>query len=196
MFITFEGPDGSGKTTQSKLLYEYLKKQDKDVLWTREPGGTELGKKLRNILLDDKTIKADKNAELLLFCADRAQHVGELIKPALAKGTIVICDRYVDSTTAYQAGGRGFSEKMIKDLNAYSTDNLIPDLTILIDVPAELGIKRATKTASDKFEDEALDFHNRVRQMYLKLAKKNKHIKVFDGTKSIEQIFGEIKQLF
>lgn len=196
MFITFEGPDGSGKTTQSKLLFDYLKSAGKDVVWTREPGGTELGKKLRNILLDDKTIKADKNAELLLFCADRAQHVAEIIKPALALGKIVICDRYIDSTTAYQAGGRGFPEKMIKDLNAYSTDNLIPDLTFLIDVPSELGLQRATKTASDKFEDEALEFHKRVRAMYLKLAKKNRRIKLFDGTKTIEQIFSEIKRFF
>lgn len=196
MFITFEGPDGSGKSTQSKLLADYLSKKGRKVLWTREPGGTELGKKIRNILLEDKNLKVEKLAELMLFCADRAQHVEQLIKPALKNGEIVICDRYIDSTTAYQAGGRGFNKKIIDDLNNYSTGGLVPDLTILIDVPAELGLKRATKTGSDKFEDEKIEFHQKVRNMYLQLAKEEKRIKLFDGTKPINEVFQAIVQLF
>ncbi len=194
MFITFEGPDGSGKSTQAKLLAEYLEKQGKSVVLTREPGGTELGKTLRNILLESKELHPAPLAELMLFCADRAQHVAEVIKPALKAGKIVICDRYIDSTTSYQAGGRGFDIKMIEDLNIYSTDGLVPDLTILIDVPTELGLQRATKKGADKFETEKIEFHKKVRELYLKTAKKAKRIKVFDGSKSIEQVFAEINR--
>jgi dTMP kinase len=196
MFITFEGPDGSGKTTQAKLLAEYLQHCGRTVCLTREPGGTELGKKIRTILLEDKSIATAPLAELFLFCADRAQHVREVIKPALTDGKIVICDRYVDSTTAYQSGGRKFDLKMIELLNSYSTEGLKPELTILVDVPAEIGLQRATKVACDKFEAEALSFHERVRQSYLEIAAREKRIKVFDGTRPIEMVFTEIKKLF
>jgi len=193
LFITFEGPDGSGKTTQSKLLYKELLRQNRPVIWTREPGGTETGQKIRKLLLDDPAVKLTPETELFLFTADRAQHLTEIIRPALAKGKIVICDRYIDSTTAYQAGGRGFDTDMIKNLNAYSTGGLTPDLTFLLDVPSDIGLKRATRRKSDKFEQESLDFHQKVRQKYLKLAKNNPRIVVLDGSEQIDVIFQKIK---
>jgi dTMP kinase len=195
MFITFEGPDGSGKTTQSKLIFEYLKGQGKDVVWTREPGDSSIGQKIRELLLEDEQVRLDKHTELLLFCADRAQHVAEVIKPALAAGKIVVCDRYIDSTSAYQSGGRGFSEKMIEQLNEYSTNGLKPDLTILIDIPSDIGLGRATKETADKFEKEALEFHRKVRDKYLEIAKNEGRFKVFDGTETIENLLEKIKKV-
>lgn len=195
MFITFEGPDGSGKTTQSKLLAEHFSAQGKKVLWTREPGGSLVGQKLRTLLLEDKTLKLDQLTELFLFAADRAEHVRSVIKPALQAGTIVICDRYIDSTTAYQAGGRGFDINIVNILNQLSTEGLLPQRTFIIDVPSALGLARAQKQRGnvDKFESEALDFHTRVREMYLTIAKAEaQRCVVFDGTLSIESIFTQI----
>jgi len=166
-------------------------------LLTREPGGCELGKKLRKILLDDKAMVLDKVSELLLFAADRAQHVAEIIKPALAAGKVVICDRYIDSTTAYQSGGRGFSEEMIKDINNYSITGLVPDKTFLVDVPVELGLQRAGgRNGKDKFESEEISFHHKVRSKYLELAKQEKRIIVLDGQKTIEEVFELIRSQF
>ena len=196
MFITFEGPDGSGKTTQSKLLYEELLRQGKPVVWTREPGGTETGRKIRNMLLEDPTIKLASETELFLFAADRAQHVTEIIRPALAAGKIVICDRYIDSTTAYQSGGRGFDAALIADLNRYSTNGLLPDLTFLLDVTSDIGLERATRQKADKFEQESVDFHQKVRQKYLEIAKNNSRFVVLDGTQPKEKIFKEILAIY
>jgi dTMP kinase len=192
MFITFEGPDGSGKTTQSQLLYAELQRQGKDIVWTREPGGTESGRKIRALLLDDPSASLAPPAELVLFAADRAQHVEEVIRPALARGQIVICDRYVDSTTAYQAGGRGFDADFIAKLNQDSTGGLLPDVTFLLDILSEIGLQRATSTKADKFEQESLDFHRRVRETYLKTAKNEPRFCVMDGNRPKEVIFAEI----
>lgn len=198
MFITFEGPDGSGKTTQSKLFVEFLKAQNKSVLWTREPGGSAVGQRIRTLLLDDKDISLDPLTELFLFAADRAEHVRTVIKPALAAGQIVVCDRYIDSTTAYQAGGRGFALEMIQTLNALSTENLVPDRTFIIDVPADIGLARAQKQrgGADKFESEALAFHTRVREMYLNIAKAQpERCFLLDGTAEISSIAQKIQGL-
>ena len=195
MFITFEGPDGSGKTTQSKLLYKEFLGGGKNVIWTREPGGTDFGVNLRKILLEDSRLKLAPEAELFLFAADRAQHITEIIRPALQEGKIVICDRYIDSTTAYQAGGRGFSVELIERLNRDSTGGLLPDKTFLIDVPVEVGLQRATRQKADKFEQESSDFHQKVRATYLELARGNPRFHIIDGTKTKEEIFEEIRLL-
>ncbi|MDR1453326.1 MAG: dTMP kinase [Candidatus Margulisbacteria bacterium] len=192
MFITFEGPDGSGKTTQSKLLYAELQRQGRDTLWTREPGGTAAGQKIRALLLDDPTARYAPAAELFLFAADRAQHVEEVIRPALTQGKTVICDRYVDSTTAYQAGGRGFDADFIAKLNKDSSGGLLPELTFLLDILSEIGLQRATSTKADKFEQESLDFHRRVRQTYLQAAQNDPRFCVLDGNRPKEVIFAEI----
>ncbi|MDR1997412.1 MAG: dTMP kinase [Candidatus Margulisbacteria bacterium] len=192
MFITFEGPDGSGKTTQSRLLHTELLRQGHAVVWTREPGGTEAGRQIRQMLLEDRTFQLSAETELFLFAADRAQHIAEVIKPALADGKIVLCDRYIDSTTAYQAGGRGFAAEFIAGLNKYSTGGLVPDLTFLLDIPANVGLKRATRQKTDKFEQESLDFHQKVRQKYLELAQNEPRFVLLDGAKPREVIFQEI----
>jgi dTMP kinase len=192
MFITFEGPDGSGKTTQSKLLYAELQRQGRDALWTCEPGGTESGQKIRALLLDDSSIQLAPLAELFLFAADRAQHVEEVIRPALAQGKIVICDRYIDSTTAYQAGGRGFSADFIARLNQDSAGGLLPNITFLIDILSEIGLQRATNTKADKFEQESLDFHRRVRKTYLHIAENDQRFCILDGNRAKEAIFADI----
>ncbi|MDR2431960.1 MAG: dTMP kinase [Candidatus Margulisbacteria bacterium] len=189
VFITFEGPDGSGKTTQSKMLYEELLRQGRPAIWTREPGGTKSGRKIRSMLLDDPGVELSPETELFLFAADRAQHIAEIIRPALDAGKIVICDRYMDSTTAYQSGGRGFPVEMIVALNEYSTGGLRPDLTFLLDVPSGIGLKRAAGRKTDKFEQESLVFHQRVRQKYLDLAQSDSRIVVLDGSAPIKTIF-------
>jgi dTMP kinase len=196
MFITFEGPDGSGKSTQAKLLAEWLIAQGKSVVLTREPGGSALGKQLRTILLNDKNLTLAPLTELLLFCADRAQHVTEIIKPALAQNKIVICDRYIDSTTAYQSGGRGFDREMIDILNAYSTQGTLPDRTFLIDVPTKIGLARATKISADKFESEAVSFHEKVRSMYLKIAQESPRVSIIDGVQSIDDVALAVQKTF
>lgn len=199
MFITFEGPDGSGKTTQSKLLVDALIAQGKSVLWTREPGGSAVGKKIRTMLLDDTSVQLDPLTELFLFAADRAEHVRTVIRPALSAGKIVICDRYIDSTTAYQAGGRGFDLDVVLTLNKLSTEGLIPDKTFIIDVPSEIGLGRVQKQrgSADKFESEALSFHQKVRAMYLKIAAlEQKRCVILDGTKAIASIFQQITAHF
>ena len=194
MFITFEGPDGSGKTTQSKLLVQYLESKGIAVLWTREPGGSPVGKKLRTLLLEDTSLKLDPLTELFLFAADRAEHVRTIIKPALAQGKVVICDRYIDSTTAYQSGGRGFDRALVETLNTLSTEGLLPDKTFVVDVPSDIGLSRAQKERGvvDKFEAETISFHTKVRNMYLQVAQANVRCIILDGTQSIEFISSQI----
>ena len=171
MFITLEGPEGCGKSTHAKKLKSYLEGKGLKVLLTQEPGGTQVGKLIRQILLDPKSV-LDETTEVYLFAADRSEHVSKIILPALKEGKTVISDRYIDSTLAYQISGRGLPEDLVRYLNMVSSKGLMPDLTILLDVSPEIGLKRATQaTPADRFEQEKLDFHTKVRQKYLDIAK-------------------------
>lgn len=173
MFLTFEGPEGCGKTTHSKKLKFFLEGLGKAVLLTQEPGGTQLGQKIRALLLNPENV-LDETTEVYLFAADRSEHVTKIILPALAEGKIVISDRYVDSTIAYQIGGRKLPEDLVRYLNMVSSKGVIPDLTILLDVSPEIGLARARqKNIADRFEKEEIDFHQRVREKYLEIAKDN-----------------------
>ncbi|HKX12195.1 MAG TPA: dTMP kinase [bacterium] len=177
LFITFEGGEGSGKTTQIQMLAAALNARGLSVLATREPGGTETGKEIRRILLDEKNGHLAPLTELMLYAADRAQHVAETIRPALSQGKIVLCDRFTDATVAYQGFGRGLDLKLIQTLNELATQRLKPDLTFLLDLPVAIGLKRAksrleaTGKSEGRFEAEAEAFHEKIRQAYLQLAK-------------------------
>ena len=175
-FVTFEGIEGCGKTTQSALLKAALEKRGKSVVLTREPGGTGVGTKMREILLDVRTKNLVPLAELLLYEADRAQHVAEVIRPALEAGKVVVCDRYIDASTAYQGAARGVAPDLVEALNRIATGGLEPALTLLLDLPAEVSVKRARDRAEkaggrpDRFEREELPFHQSVRDGYLEIA--------------------------
>ena len=191
LFITFEGPEGSGKSTQIKRLGALLERTNMPFVLTREPGGTK-NPLLRNYLLEQYEDKFAYEAELFLFLADRTQHVKELLEPALNENKIVICDRYTDSTLAYQGGGRGFSIDLLRILNKAATGGLKPDITILFDVPVEIGLKRAetSKNRKDRMEREPISFHRRVRKAYLSIAKKEKkRFLVLDCRKSEEDVY-------
>jgi len=179
MFVTFEGPEGSGKTTQIRFLHDALSKSGVPVLATREPGGTSVGDQIRKILLDGDNRDMVPVCELLLYWAARAQHVEEVIRPALGSRKLVLCDRYTDSTIAYQGFARGIDFGSLSDLDRIATQNLKPDLTLLFDLPVEVGLARAhgrmqgqTGAArEDRFENEKLEFHRKVRDGFLELAK-------------------------
>lgn len=191
LFITFEGPDGCGKTTQMKLLAEYLEKKGEEVVLTREPGGKGLGEKVREILLNYDGEVSDR-CESFLFLADRAQNIDIIVNPAVKAGKIVLCDRHIDSTVAYQGYGRGLDIERINMLNSLATNGKKPDLTFVFDVDVETSMKRVGKE-KDRMESAGIDFHNRVRQGYLELAKQEPNrIKVIDATKSIEEIHDEV----
>jgi dTMP kinase len=173
MFITFEGPEGCGKSTHAKRLKTYLEGLGCRVLLTAEPGGTQLGKKVRSLLLDPANV-LDETTEVYLFAADRSEHVSKVILPALKEKKVVICDRFIDSTLAYQIGGRQLPEDLVRYLNMISAKGLLPDLTFLLDVSPEIGLKRAAqKGEADRFEQEKLTFHKRVRETYLEIARDN-----------------------
>lgn len=191
LFITFEGPDGCGKTTQMKLLAEYFEKKGKEVVLTREPGGKGLGEKVREILLNYDGEVSDR-CESFLFLADRAQNIDIIVNPAVKEGKIVLCDRHIDSTVAYQGYGRGLNIDRINMLNNLATNGKKPDLTFVFDVDVETSMKRVGKE-KDRMESAGIDFHNRVRKGYLELAKQEpKRIKVLDATKSIEKIHKDV----
>ena len=191
LFITFEGPDGCGKTTQMKLLAKYLEKNGKEVVLTREPGGKGLGEKVREILLNYDGEVSDR-CESFLFLADRAQNIDIIVNPAVKAGKIVLCDRHIDSTVAYQGYGRGLDIERINMLNNLATNGQKPDLTFVFDVDVETSMQRVGKE-KDRMESAGIEFHNRVRQGYLELAKQEpKRIKVIDATKSIEEIHKEV----
>lgn len=196
MFITFEGGEGCGKSTHSKLLKSHLVSKGFRVVLTREPGGTSLGIKLRKDLLKGKKLFS-KATELFLFAADRLEHVASVIKPALKAGKIVISDRYTDSTSAYQIGGRQLPAKLVNMINAISSCGVVPDITILLDISPRKGIHRGTKyTGKDKFESENVSFHSRVRSIYLKLAKKERsRIKLVSTDRSKEKVQSIIRRL-
>jgi dTMP kinase len=178
MFITLEGIEGSGKSTQVGPIVDYLTQKGRDCTVTREPGGTRIGEKIRSILMDSGNNDLDPLAELLLYMADRAQHIREVIRPALDAGKTVICDRYVDATVVYQGYARGLDVDFILSLHRIILDDLKPDLTLLLDLPAKTGLKRAWQAVDSgdrlktetRFEQEAIDFHQRVRDGYLTLS--------------------------
>lgn len=191
LFITFEGADGCGKTTQMKLLAEYLQKQGHDVVLTREPGGKGLGEKVREILLNYDGEVSDR-CESFLFLADRAQNIDIIVNPAVEAGKIVLCDRHTDSTVAYQGYGRGLDLDRINLLNNIAVNGRKPDLTFVFDIDTETSMKRVGKE-KDRMESAGLEFHNRVREGYLKIAQQeSERIKVIDASKSIEEIHKEV----
>ncbi|MFC1548396.1 dTMP kinase [Candidatus Omnitrophota bacterium] len=196
LFITFEGPEGSGKSTHSRRLSGELEKEGFDIVHTAEPGGTPLGARIRNILLDKDDIRLDSQAELFLFEADRAQHVEELIKPALDQGKIVLCDRFNTATFAYQGYGLGMDMDLIENMDRAAVGSLQPDLTILMDVDVGTGLQRAAAAHSkDRMEKRAKEFHEKVREGYLALAEKDPdRIKVIEVKDDIEQTYSLVKE--
>ena len=192
-FITFEGIEGSGKSTQIKLLVDYLTEQQIPHLSTREPGGTPIAEAIRKILLDPLCSEMLPEAELLLYSASRAQHTGELILPALKAGKIVISDRYYDSTTAYQGAARDLDYEVIDLLNSFATFHTVPNLTVLLDLPVEEGFRRIDHRDLDRLEQEDISFHKKVRQQFLSIAKKHaSRYLVLDALKAPEVIHLEI----
>lgn len=189
MFITFEGIEGSGKSSLIAQLKKYFKSSKLEAFFSKEPGGTDLGKEIRKILLNPK-YSFDPTSELLLLLADRAEHVQKIIRPNLQKNKLIFCDRYLDSTLAYQGSGRNLDKKIIKEMFK-ALDFPIPDLTILLDVPVQIGLSRARKRNKlDRFEKEDLNFHENVRRSYLDLAKNDStRIVIFDSSISEEELF-------
>mgnify|MGYP001821586065 CR=1 FL=1 len=197
LFITLEGIEGSGKTSQMDRLHRYLEGAGRRVTVTREPGGTPIGGKIRALLLDPANAAMVPEAELLLYMADRVQHVRTVIQPALATGAVVLCDRFFDATIVYQGAARGLGAEMVRSLYALTCGDLMPDLTFLLDLPPEEGLRRAwaqlenggrTQTES-RFEQEKLDFHHKVRAGYLKLAEAHDgRYRIIDATRDPEAV--------
>jgi len=199
LFITFEGGEGCGKSTQIAALKARLEAMGKTVVQTREPGGTALGESVRSLLQhDDAGQGMSPEAELLLFAASRAQHVRELIAPAIAQGQIVLCDRFLDSTTVYQGVARAIDSKKVDTINQFAIGDTKPDLTILIDLPPEIGLARVHARSDgqlDRMENEAIEFFQAVRRGYLDLAKSEpKRFLVLDGSQSVEKLEIQIWQ--
>ena len=202
-FITFEGIEGSGKSTQIALLAKYLTAQGMRTALTREPGGTVIGDQVRKILLDPANSMLDPTAELLLYAASRAQHLRELILPRLAEGTTVLCDRFSDATLAYQGYGRGLDQEMIRALDRIVTAGMLPDLTILFDIDPVVGVARARGRndsrgleAEARFENEELAFHDRVRRGYLALAAQEPdRVRIVDGAGSPEAVQERVRKI-
>ncbi len=170
VFVTFEGGEGSGKSTQLERFVERMTNAGYEVLFLREPGGTRVGEVVRDALLDPAHVEMDARAELLLYEASRAQLVAERIKPALARGVVVVCDRHYDSSTAYQGYGRGLPLPEVEALNRFATGGLVPNLTIVLDLDPAYGLERATRLGADRLEAEEIDFHARLREGYLAIA--------------------------
>lgn len=195
LFLTFEGGDGSGKTTQSALLTEWLTQHERTVLHAREPGGTELGLEVREIVMHRRGFVAPR-AEALLYAADRAHNVATVVRPALGRGDIVIQDRYLDSSVAYQGAGRVLSMAEVRELSLWATEGLLPDLTMLLDLDPAVGRTRldASRTRYDRLEAEQLDFHTRVRDAYLELAAAEpERFLVLDATRPVDELQQSIR---
>ena len=192
MFITFEGGDGSGKSTQIQSVRDWFESRGREVIVTREPGGTELGTEIRR-LVQNGPEDVDARTEALLYAADRAYHVATVIAPALERGAVVLGDRYIDSSLAYQGAARSLGVDEIASLSAWATRGLYPSLTFLLDLPPEVGARRRTD-APDRMERESMDFHERVRHQYLRLADAEpERIVVIDAVGTIEEVFSEIR---
>jgi dTMP kinase len=194
-FITFEGSEGCGKSTQSRLLYEYLKSKGKRVIYLREPGATKISEKIRDILLDAKNQLIVPETEMLLYMAARAQIVAELIEPALKEGAVVICDRFLDSTLAYQGYGLGMDIDLIKRVGSFTTQGIKPDLTLFLDLAVKHGLKHR-QMSLDRIEMRSVNYHLRVRRGYLKLASQEpKRIKVVKVEKNKYETQSKIREL-
>jgi len=194
VFITFEGGDGAGKTTQIEKLRGWLERQGHTVVVTREPGGTDIGVELRNIVLHHRGFLAPR-AEALLYAADRAHHIHTVVRPALERGEVVVQDRYFDSSVAYQGAGRVLSEDEVRDLSLWATESLIPQLTVVLDIPSDIARQRrdSDNRVFDRLEAEADDFHERVRQAYHRLADAEPdRFLMIDGQRPIDDIHAEV----
>jgi len=192
-FITLEGSEGSGKSTQAALILEYLKSKKLPVTLLREPGGVKISESIRKLLLDLNSTGMGDECETLLYMAARAQMVKEVLEPQLRSGKIILCDRFLDSTIAYQGYGNGIDIKIIEQLGLFATKGLVPDLTILFDIPPEKGLSRAGDK-KDRIESRSLEYHKRVRQGYLELGKQYpSRIKVIKVDASKEEIFKKVK---
>jgi len=192
MFITLEGPEGSGKTSAAKRIVSELENLGYKVLFTREPGGTPIAEQIRNVILDKANTKLDARAEALLYAASRRQHLVEKVLPALNEGKVVICDRYIDSSLAYQGGARGLGIDEVLNINMFATENKFPDLTLLFDIDPRLGLERINKNKNrevNRLDLEKLEFHNKVRQTFLELSKTYaKRYVVIDASKSENEV--------
>ena len=192
MFITLEGPEGSGKTTAVEAAVKALEEKGYQIVRTREPGGTPIAEQIRNVILDKDNTKMDPRTEALLYAASRRQHLVEKVWPALKEGKIVICDRYLDSSLAYQGGARGLGVDNILNVNMFATENTFPDLTLLFDITPEEGLKRIAANASrevNRLDLEKLEFHHKVRNTFLDLAKRYpERYVIIDASKSREEV--------
>jgi dTMP kinase len=204
MFITLEGIEGSGKTTQINHLCRFLENKNHECVITREPGGTEIGKKIRSILLDPKNKDMEPMTELLLYFSDRAQHINQIVNPALSEGKTVICDRYFDATLVYQGYARGLDMKLITRLHELVLEGLEPDLTFLLDISPEIGLARAWKQIDKgsrtgdetRFEKEAISFHQKIRAGYLELARlKPQRFQIIDASQEKEKVRIDIEKV-
>ena len=200
LFITFEGIEGCGKTTQITRLASSLEQQGFDIVITREPGGCQISDKIRSILLDSNHEAMVPETELLLYTAARAQHISQVVRPALDQGKIVLCDRFCDATLAYQGFGRQLNIETINHLNLYACQGISPNMTLLLDLPVETGLGRARSRNAqsehldeDRFEQESLEFHQRIRDAYLHLSQQqSKRIKVIDATGDLNTVYRRI----
>ncbi len=199
MFITFEGGEGSGKSTAIKAITKLLKQDGYKVILTREPGGPRISEEIRNVILDKKNTMMDKRTEALLYAASRRQHLVETVWPNLKKGNIVICDRYLDSSLAYQGGARKIGIDNVLKMNHFATEGTYPDLTLLFDIDPKLGLSRINKNKGrevNRLDLEKISFHNEVRKHFLTLAKRYpKRIVVIDASKNKDQIVKEIYRI-
>ncbi|HHW32050.1 MAG TPA: dTMP kinase [Clostridiaceae bacterium] len=195
LFITIEGMDGSGKTTQIEKIKEYFQQKGYEPVLTREPGGTKISEKIRNIILDESNTGMSPVTEMLLYASARAQLVFEVIKPALNQGKVVICDRFIDSSYAYQGYGRGIDLKFIENVNEPALDNVMPDITFFFDIEPKLALaRRISATGADRIEKEKLEFHERVYKGYKDRAALFPHrIKIINANRSIEEISEEVR---
>lgn len=195
LFITVEGTDGCGKTTQIKLMEEYLRSKGYTIVFTREPGGTRIGEEIRSLILEPSNVEMGYIAEMLLYASSRAQHVSELVKPAVMSGKVVICDRFVDSSYVYQGFGRGIDFKVVESVNNIAIDGMIPDLTFFFDVSPEISLqRRIASTGADRIENENMEFHRKVYEGYKKLISiYPDRIKSIDSSRDIASIFEEVK---
>jgi dTMP kinase len=199
LFITFEGPEGSGKSTQLRLLAARLRGAGKAVVETAEPGGTAIGMQIRRVLLDSKNHELRPTTELLLMFAARAQNVDELILPALSRGEIVLCDRFTDSSLVYQGAGRGLGADVVYEVDRIACRGLVPDITIVIDIETEIGLERAhgrnrkTQDVETRLDEQAIGFHRKVRDAYLQLATdEHKRVKLIDGSRSEKEVEDDV----